>query len=348
MQKVTLGRSGLVVPKNGYGALPIQRVQSMKEAVYLLQKALDHGMYYFDTARAYTNSEEKLGNAFGGCRDKVIISTKTEAANAEEFWKDLETSLRTLRTDYIDLYQFHNPAFCPKPGDGTGLYEAVQEAIRQGKVLHVGVTNHRLKVAHEVIESGLYETIQFPFSYLASDEDLSVVTAAKEHNMGYIAMKGLAGGLINHAATAYAFMAQPQFDHVVPIWGIQREKELDEWLSFMDNPPSLTPEMIERIANDKNMLSGEFCRGCGYCMPCPQGITISECNRMYLFLRRAPYGTYLTKEYYDIMQKVKDCKQCGRCKTKCPYNLDIPNLLQRNYADFMEHWSRKQELNPED
>lgn len=346
MQKVTLGKSGLVVPKNGYGALPIQRVQNMDEAVYLLQKALDNGMYYFDTARAYTNSEEKLGRAFGDRREKIIVSTKTEAKTTEEFWSDLETSLKTLHTDHIDLYQFHNPSFCPKPNDGTGLYEAAQEAIKQGKILHLGVTNHRLKVAHEVIESGLYETIQFPFSYLASDDDLSVVKSAKEHNMGFIAMKGLAGGLINHAATAYAFMAQ--FDHVVPIWGIQREKELDEFLSFMNNPPVLTDEMKARIENDKKILSGEFCRGCGYCMPCPAGITISECNRMYLFLRRAPYGTYLTKEYYDIMQKVKDCKKCGRCKTKCPYNLDIPNLLVRNYNDFMEHWSRKSELNPEE
>lgn len=345
MQTVTLGRSGLVVPKNGYGALPIQRVRQMEDAVYLLQKALDHGMYYFDTARAYTDSEDKLGHAFHDRRDKVIISTKTEAQTVEEFWKDLETSLRTLRTDHVDLYQFHNPSFCPRPGDGTGLYEAAQEALRQGKILHLGVTNHRLKVAHEVIESGLYDTIQFPFSYLASEDDLGVVRSAKEHNMGYIAMKGLAGGLINNAATAYAFMAQ--FDHVVPIWGIQRERELDEFLGFMDNPPELTDEMRQRIENDKKMLSGEFCRGCGYCMPCPQGITISECNRMYLFLRRAPYGTYLTQEYYDIMQKVKDCRQCGRCKIKCPYGLDIPNLLVRNYNDFMEHWSRKPELNPE-
>ena len=347
MQTVTLGKTGIVVPKNGFGSLPIQRIHSMNEVVHLLHKALDNGMYYFDTARDYTDSEAKLGEAFHDRRDKVIISTKTSAETVEKFWTDLETSLRTLRTDHIDIYQFHNPEFCPLPGERHGLYEAMQEAIKQGKVLHVGISNHRLAVAHAAIDSGCYETVQFPFSYLASEDDLGVVQAAREHHMGYIAMKGLAGGLINHSATAYAFMNQPQFSHVVPIWGIQRESELDEWLSYMDNPPTLTDEMRERIEKDKKMLSGEFCRGCGYCMPCSVGITISECNRMYLFLRRAPYSTYLTQEYYDEMQKIKNCINCGKCKAKCPYGLDIPNLLKRNYDDFMEHWARREELNPE-
>ncbi len=224
MTKVRLGKSELIVPKNGFGALPIQRI-TLAETVHLLHKALDNGMYYFDTARFYTDSEEKLGAAFADRRDKVIISTKTGATRVEDFWSQLETSLRLLRTDYIDLYQFHNPAFCPKPGDGTGLYEAMLEARRQGKVRHIGITNHRMAVAHEAIDSGLYETLQFPFSYLASDDELALAEKCHRHDMGFIAMKGLAGGLINHAATAYAYLAQ--FDYFEPIWGIQRESELD-------------------------------------------------------------------------------------------------------------------------
>ena len=147
MQKVTLGKTGLVVSKNGFGALPVQRV-SKKEAVYLLQKAFYNGVNYFDTARWYTDSEEKLGASFAYTRDKIIISTKTGAQDAEGFWKDLDTSLQMLQTDYIDIYQFHNPAFCPKPGDGTGLYEAALEAKAQGKIRHIGITNHRLSVYH--------------------------------------------------------------------------------------------------------------------------------------------------------------------------------------------------------
>ena len=338
MQKITLGRSGLVVPRNGFGALPIQRI-GMDDTVRLVRRALDGGMYYFDTARFYTDSEEKLGVALKGRRKEVIISTKTGATTAEGFWKDLETSLRLLQTDYVDLYQFHNPAFCPKPGDGSGLYEAMQEAVRQGKVLHIGITNHRQFVAREAIESGLYETLQYPFSYLASDDDLDIVEKTRQANMGFIAMKGLSGGLITHSAIAYAYLAQ--FDHVAPIWGIQREKELDEWLSYQDNPPKLTDEMLAVIEHDRKELSGDFCRGCGYCQPCPVGIQIQDCNRMSLFLRRAPHSVYLTEEWYREMMKIDGCLHCNHCVQHCPYGLDTPNLLVRNKEDFLNFWRNR-------
>ena len=340
MQKITLGRSGLVVPRNGFGALPIQRI-TLDDAVRLVRRALDGGMYYFDTARFYTDSEEKLGVALKGRRKEVIISTKTGATTAEDFWKDLETSLSLLQTDYVDLYQFHNPAFCPKPGDGSGLYEAMQEAVRQGKVLHVGITNHRQRVAIEAIESGLYETLQYPFSYLASDDDQRIVRLTNEAGMGFIAMKGLSGGLITHSDVAYAYLAQ--YDHVAPIWGIQREAELDEWLSYQDNPPVLTDAMREVIEKDRRELSGEFCRGCGYCQPCPAGIQIQDCNRMSLFLRRAPHSVYLTDSWRREMEKIEDCLHCNHCVEHCPYGLDTPNLLVKNYEDFKVFWRRKQE-----
>ena len=187
MDKVILGKTGIEVNKNGFGALPIQRI-SKKDAVYLLQKAFYHGINYFDTARAYSDSEEKLGAAFAYIRERIIISTKTAASDAEGFWKDLEESLRTLGTDYIDIYQFHNPAVCPKPGDGSGLYEAMLEAKEQGKIRHIGITNHRLAAAEEAIRSGLYETLQFPFSYLASENDRKLAEACHEAGMGFIAM----------------------------------------------------------------------------------------------------------------------------------------------------------------
>ena len=183
MKTIVLGKTGLAVNKNGFGALPIQRV-SKKEAVYLLQKAFYHGINYFDTARAYSDSEEKLGAAFSYVRERIIISTKTGAQTGEELQKDLEQSLKMLNTDYIDLYQFHNPAFCPKPGDGSGLYEAALKAREQGKIRHIGITNHRLSVAKEAIASGLYETLQFPFSYLASQAELELVKSCQEHKMG--------------------------------------------------------------------------------------------------------------------------------------------------------------------
>ena len=166
METVRLGKTGIITNKNGFGALPIQRI-SDEDAVYLLKKAYDNGITYFDTARWYTDSEHKLGLAFEGIRDKIWIATKTGAGNAADFRKDLETSLENLKTDYIDVYQFHNPAFCPKPGDESGLYDAALEAKEQGKIRHIGITNHRLAVANEAVDSGLYETLQFPFCYLA-------------------------------------------------------------------------------------------------------------------------------------------------------------------------------------
>ena len=333
MDKVKLGRTGITVNKNGFGALPIQRTEK-KEAVYILQKAFYNGIDYFDTARAYSDSEEKLGAAFKYTRERIIISTKTAASDAEGFRKDLEESLRQLRTDYIDIYQFHNPSFCPRPGDGTGLYEAALSAKEQGKIRHIGITNHRLSVAKEAIESGLYETLQFPFSYLSSDEDLALVAKCKSAGMGFIAMKGLAGGLITDSAAAYAYMAQANFSHVAPIWGIQRENELDEFLSYQDCPPSIDERIMTQIEKDRRQLSGDFCRGCGYCMPCPAGIEINNCARMSLMLRRAPQEGWLSPEWQAKMKKIEDCLHCNQCMKKCPYGLNTPELLKRNYEDY--------------
>ncbi len=333
MKTVTLGKTGLVVTKNSFGALPIQRI-SEKDAVYLLQKAFYNGINYFDTARAYTDSEEKIGEAFKHTRDKIIISTKTGAQNAEGFWKDLETSLKNMKTDYIDIYQFHNPPFCPRPGGEDGLYDAALEAQRQGKIRFISITNHRLAVAKEAVESGLFATLQFPFCYLATEKDLEIVELTKNAGMGFIAMKALSGGLITDSALAYAYLAQEQFDHVVPIWGVQRESELDEFLSYNVNPPALTEERLAQIEKDKAMLSGDFCRSCGYCMPCTVGIEINNCARMSLLLRRAPTQMHLTPEWQAKMMKIEDCVDCGKCLSKCPYGLNTPELLRKNLADY--------------
>ena len=329
MENVTLGTTGITVNKNGFGALPIQRI-SVEEAARLLRKAYDGGVRFFDTARAYSDSEEKVHAAFKDMRDKVFISTKTAATTVEAFEKDLEKSLSYL--GYIDIYQLHNPAFCPKPNDGTGLYEAMLKAQKEGKIRHIGITNHRLSVAKEAVESGLYETIQFPFCYLATDKDIEIAELAKRNDMGFIAMKGLSGGLISNSKAAYAFMAQ--YDNVLPIWGVQRESELDEFLSYVDNPPQMTPELKAIIDKDRKELSGEFCRGCGYCMPCPVGIEINNCARMSLMLRRAPSAAWLDEAHQEKMKMIEKCLYCNQCASKCPYGLDTPSLLATNYEDY--------------
>lgn len=333
MRKVTLGKTGITVNKNGFGALPIQRI-SESFAVELLRKAYKNGVDFYDTARFYTDSEKKLGLAFEGMRDKIYIATKTMAQDVKHFWEDLEQSLENLKTDYVDIYQFHNPSFCPKPGDGTGLYEAMLEAKAQGKIKHIGITNHRLAVADEAISSGLYETLQFPFSYISSDKELELVKKCEKEGMGFIAMKGLAGGLLNNSKAVYAYMLQ--FDNVLPIWGIQREHELDEFLSYQDNEPVLEGEIEAVIKHDLEQLQGEFCRGCGYCMPCPVGIEINNCARMSLMIRRAPSEAQLTEQMQAKMKKIEECLHCGQCKSRCPYGLDTPALLEKNYKDYKE------------
>ena len=328
---VTLGSTGITVEKNSFGALPIQRI-SKEAAIGLLRKAYAAGVNFYDTARYYTDSEEKVGAAFEGMRDKIYIATKTGATTTEVFWKELHTSLEKFKTDYIDIYQFHNPAFCPKPGDGTGLYEAMLEAKDKGMIRHIGITNHRLIVAHVAIESGLYETLQFPFCYLATDREKALVQGCKEKNIGFIAMKALSGGLITNSAAAYAF--EDQYDNVLPIWGVQRENELDEFLSYIACPPAMTDEIKTIIEKDQKELSGNFCRGCGYCMPCPAGIEINTCARMSLLLRRSPSANQLTERGQAMMKKIEGCLHCGACMKKCPYGLNTPKLLEENYEDY--------------
>lgn len=338
MKNITLGSTGITVPQNAFGALPIQR-DSEEIAAALLIKAYEGGMRFFDTARAYSDSEKKVGIAFGGDngifknhRDKIFIATKTHSTTPEGFWNDLNESLSLMKCGYIDVYQFHQMNVCWKMGDGSGMYECMLEAKKQGKIRHIGATTHKIGIANEIVESGLYETLQYPFSYLASDKDLELYDSVKAHNMGFICMKGLAGGLINHSDAAMAFMTM--YDNALPIWGIQRESELNEWLSYMDKTPEMTPEIKEYITKEREELSGNFCRGCGYCMPCTVGITINQCNRMSLMLRRAPAKAWLSDYWQEEMKKIEDCIDCHVCMSRCPYELDIPALLRENLADY--------------
>lgn len=212
------------------------------------------------------------------------------------------------------------------------MYECLQKAKEEGTIRHIGITAHKLGVAEEIVESGLYETLQYPFSYLSSKREIALVNACKEKNMGFIAMKGLAGGLINCSEVAMAYMTQ--YDNALPIWGIQKEDELEEWLSYMEQTPSMTPDLAAYIEKEQKVLTGEFCRGCGYCMPCPAGIQINNCARMSLMLRRAPSEAWLTPEMQEEMRKIENCLNCGQCRKKCPYELNTPELLKKNYEDY--------------
>jgi predicted aldo/keto reductase-like oxidoreductase len=336
MEKARLGRTNLMVGRTAFGALPIQRVD-FDEAKLILRKAYDNGINFFDTARGYSNSEEKIGYTFHDVRQEIYISTKSMAKDAQSFFKDLETSLQKLQTDYIDIIQLHNPAQLPDPEDPDSLYGALLKARDQGMVRFIGITSHKLSTAISAAESGLYDTVQFPLSSLSSSEDLKLVEVCRKNDVGLIAMKAMSGGLITNAATSFAFLRQ--FEIVVPIWGIQRERELDEFLGLEKNPPILDAKMLEIIRKDKEELSGTFCRGCGYCLPCPAEIPIPMAARMSFLLRRAPYRDFLTDEWKNNMERIQDCTECHHCKDHCPYGLDTPGLLKTMLEDYHKFYA---------
>lgn len=341
MKTVVLGRSGLVATKPSMGCLPVQRCDR-DYAVRLLRKAFDGGIRFFDTANAYTDSEEKIGLALSDVRDRIVLATKSAGKDRKTVLSHIENSLRMLRTDYIDLFQFHQVPEIPDPNDPEGPYAGALEARRRGWIGHIGVTSHRVAVIEECIDSGLFETVQFPFSYISAERDLALAERAKKANVGYLAMKGLAGGLLTNARACHSFMKQ--YDNVVPIWGIQKLEELDEWLALAEEDPDMDANTEAFIARERQELSGSFCRSCGYCMPCPVGIEIRNCARMNMLLRRSPWQQYMTDEWHAKMHQIENCIGCRSCASKCPYQLDTPNLLKYMLKDYDEFYETHKSL----
>jgi predicted aldo/keto reductase-like oxidoreductase len=330
LEKMRLGKTEIMASRSAFGALPIQRL-SLDEAAFLLRKAYENGINFFDTARAYTDSEEKIGYALSDVRKNIFIATKSHAVDKKTLFEHLETSLKTLKTDYIDIYQLHNPPSLDVDNP-DGLYSGLLEAKQKGLVRFIGLTNHRLNVALEAAESGNFDTIQFPLSMLSSDEDLKLIEACRKNNVGLIAMKAMSGGLIRRPDATFAFLRQ--FLNVLPIWGIQRESELDEFLEYEKTPPILDKNMRELIEKERLELSGDFCRGCGYCKPCPAGIPIETAARLSLLMARSPYEKFLEDEFKELMDRIENCTKCGHCRRHCPYGLDTPALLRRNLDDY--------------
>lgn len=336
LKTLRLGKTGLTVTKTAMGCLPVQRCDE-DYAVRLLRAAYDGGIRFFDTANAYTDSEHKMGLALADVRDKIVIATKSAATTKDGVLEHIENSLRELKTDHVDLFQFHNVPELPDADDPNGAYAGALEAKRRGWIGHIGVTSHRVDVAEACIASGLFETLQFPFSYISSARDLALAEKCKAADMGYIAMKGLAGGLLTNARACYAFMNQ--YENVVPIWGIQRMEELTEWLAVGEEDVRMDDGLAAFIAEDRKTIGGNFCRGCGYCMPCTVGIEIRECARMNMLLRRSPWQRYMTPEWHAKMNQIDECVNCGACLAKCPYQLNTPALLREMRDDYNEFYA---------
>lgn len=336
MIKTTLGRTGLRVTRTAFGVLPLQRTEK-EEAARILRAAYDAGINFYDTARGYTDSEEKIGYALSDVRDSIVIATKSGAKDRKGLLDHLETSLRELKTDYVDILQLHNAA-PPDPNDSESAYAGLVEAREKGLTRFIGITCHSREHAYAAVASGLFDTLQYPLCHLSQEDDLALIEKCREANVGFIAMKPLSGGLITNVRAAFAFLRQ--YETVVPIWGMQRMSELEEILKLDANPPVLDDEMWAVIERDRRELAGEFCRACGYCLPCAADIPIPMAARMHLLLRRMPYKQFLSDEWYEKMRRIENCTECGACRERCPYGLDTPALLRKSLLDYEEFYEQ--------
>jgi len=333
MQKTVFGKTALTVGRTGFGCIPIQRIP-YEESTALLQHAYGNGVTLYDTANGYTTSEDRIGTALHHVRDKIVLCTKSGAQTPETLMEHIENSLRMLRTDYIDVFQFHNPSFVLRPEGEDGLYACALKAKEQGKIRHIGITAHSKDNAKTAVLSGLYDTLQYPLSYLSSNEELALIDLCREHNIGVLAMKSLCGGLIGNAKAAFAFLRQ--YENVIPIWGIQKMTELNEFLLYENEPPLLDSDLQKAIEADKTELRGSFCRCCGYCLPCPAGISINNAARITFLAKRAVKEYWLSEEWQKNMRLIDNCTGCGHCKQHCPYGLDVPVLLKAQQAEFFK------------
>jgi len=325
MEYTIFGRTGLKVSRTSFGCIPIQRIP-YEESTAILRHAYNSEITLFDTANGYTTSEDRIGTALHDVRNKIILCTKSGASNPNDLMNHIENSLTKMKTDYIDVFQFHKPDFVPRPNAEDGMYDTLKKAQTQGKVRFIGMSAHNIDLARETVESGLYDTIQFPISHISTEEEIQFTKFCHEKNVGYLGMKALCGGILTNAKAAFAFLRQ--FENVIPIWGIEKMSELEEIISYEKTPPILDTALQKEIDKDRAELAETFCRACGYCLPCPAKIPIPMAARMKFLLSRMYAPTFLTPEWEENMSRISSCTNCGHCKANCPYKLDVPELLK--------------------
>lgn len=333
MEKIIFGKTNLSVGRTGFGCIPIQRI-SYEESTALLRRAYENGITVYDTANGYTTSEERIGIALGDVRKEVILCTKSGANTPADLLAHLDNSCEKMRTDYIDVFQFHNPARPPLPGGEDGMYDALAAAKKAGKVRHIGISAHKRETACEAVASGHYDVLQFPFSYLSTSEEMAVADLCRTHNVGILGMKALCGGILTNAKAAFAFLRQ--YENIVPIWGIQEMSQLEEFLAYEANPPALAAALQAVIDADRAELAGAFCRACGYCLPCPAQIPIPMAARMKFLLGRMRRDVLQSEDWQANMKRINDCTSCGHCTAHCPYELDVPALLREHMDDYFK------------
>ncbi len=333
MEKIRLGKTGMMVTRLGFGGIPIQRLNEA-DAVKVVQKCLDLGINYLDTANGYTTSEERIGKAVKGRRHNVYIATKTFPGTPEIIEKNLELSLKRLDTDYIDLYQFHginDKATLDKILDPeNGLYKVFKKAKKAGKIRHIGITSHQMEAAKLEIKSGKFETLMFPFNFITNEPAKELLPLCREYDMGFIVMKPLAGGMLDDATLCFKYLLQ--FPDIVTIPGIEKIREIEEIAAIYEGPQKITAAERKKMKQMAEELGTRFCRRCDYCQPCEQGIPISLIMTFPSFVKRLPPDWYLKSPFIpEAMEKAKNCTECGECESRCPFKLPIREMLKEGY-----------------
>lgn len=336
MNTVKLSGTGLEISEVGFGGIPIIPLPESK-AVSVIQHCFDHGITFFDTANMYPTSEQKIGKALKPVREKVVIATKTTKRDEKEASGHIDLSLRQIKTDRIDIYQLHNVSneealeqiLAPK-----GAYEAARKARKAGKIRFIGISSHSIRIATKALETGLFQTIQFPFNFIEKDPADELFPLARENDVGIIGMKPLGGGLLERADLCFGFLRQHPY--VVPIPGIRSEKEADEIIELYRDPKPLSKTDLKDMASIRSTLGERFCHRCEYCMPCDQGVQIPSVLIFKTVVKRVSregVKAWLGKP----MESVLKCIECGECEEKCPYNLPIIDMLKENLSLFQAH-----------
>jgi len=340
METLRLGQTNLVVSRVGFGGIPIQRI-SEEETICVVRRCLDLGITFFDTANAYSNSEERIGMALGKRRANVIIATKTYARDRTTAREHLDLSLRRLGTGYIDLWQFHDvstaEAYEQLLGPG-GAMQAAQKARKQGKVRHVGITSHSLDIALEAVPSGHFETVQFPFNFVTNEARINLIPLANKNDVGFIAMKPFAGGMLEDANLAIKYVLQ--YESVLPDPGIEQPSQIEEIVASANGSLELSSEEQKRIEQIRSQLGTRFCRRCGCCQPCPEGVRIRFLMNLESFWKRFPRERLIEGDFAAAAKSGNNCIQCGTCEERCPYHLPIREILQEK-IELQEELSRQ-------
>jgi predicted aldo/keto reductase-like oxidoreductase len=335
MEYTNLGNTGLKVSRLGFGGIPIQRI-TQEEATALIRKLPEYGINYIDTARGYTVSEEYLGIAMEGIRDKFVLATKSMARTREAMEKDIETSLKNLRTDHIDLYQVHNapPAQMKIVTGEGGALEALLEAKAAGKIGHIGITAHEIGTFEMGLEMDWVETIMFPYNFVEL-QAADLIRKCAEKGKGFICMKPLAGGAIENAPLAMRFIASNK-DITVNIPGMANEDELKQNVAAACDPAPLSEDDLKEVQNIRDTLGNQFCRRCNYCQPCTMGINISFCFTINGYLTRYGLKDWAIGRYKGMAVEPNACVECGMCESRCPYHLPIIEMLKDVYSNFQK------------